>query len=142
MSRNAYPCREIEMAERLTGKKEFGRFREIPNTMKLSTIEGSDQCEKCKVFHHSLSWVGWVLLPFCCITRKIFAHFSVDSLDGQLNVIDRRFDIAQQSFQVVHPFQRFNGIFSVLRGTIIAIFRSIRCGVFYCHSLRRINPWV
>ena len=39
INRNAYPCREIEMAERLTGKKEFGRFREIPNTMKLATIE-------------------------------------------------------------------------------------------------------
>ena len=36
---NAYPCREIEIAERLTGKKEFGRFKEIPNTIKLRIID-------------------------------------------------------------------------------------------------------
>ena len=41
ISRNAYPCREIEMAERLTGKNESGRFREIPNTIKLRIIEGT-----------------------------------------------------------------------------------------------------
>jgi hypothetical protein len=39
INRNAYPWRAIEMAERLTGKKEFGRFREIPNTIKLRIIE-------------------------------------------------------------------------------------------------------
>ncbi len=39
ITRKAYPCREIEMAERLTGKKESGRFREIPNTIKLRIID-------------------------------------------------------------------------------------------------------
>jgi len=39
ISRNTYPCKEMEMAERLTGKKEFGRFREIPSTIKLATID-------------------------------------------------------------------------------------------------------
>ena len=38
-NRNAYPCREIEIAERLTGKKESGRFKEIPNTIKLKIID-------------------------------------------------------------------------------------------------------
>jgi len=32
INRNVYPCREIAIAEKLTGKKESGRFREIPNT--------------------------------------------------------------------------------------------------------------
>ena len=41
MSRNANPCKEIEIAERLTGKKEFGLFNEIPNTIKLQTIEAT-----------------------------------------------------------------------------------------------------
>jgi len=36
---NAYPCKEIEIAERLTGKKEFGLFKEMPNTIKLRIIE-------------------------------------------------------------------------------------------------------
>jgi hypothetical protein len=36
---NANPCKEIEMAERLTGKKESGLFREIPRTIKLRIIE-------------------------------------------------------------------------------------------------------
>ena len=39
MSRNENPCKEIEIAERLTGKKESGLFKEIPNTIKLRTIE-------------------------------------------------------------------------------------------------------
>ena len=39
MSRNANPCKEIEIAERLTGKKESDLFKEIPNTIKLRTIE-------------------------------------------------------------------------------------------------------
>ena len=39
MSRNANPCKEIEIAERLTGKKESGLFKEIPNTIKLRIIE-------------------------------------------------------------------------------------------------------
>lgn len=39
INRNVYPCREIEIAERLTGKKESGRFKEIPNTTKLRIIE-------------------------------------------------------------------------------------------------------
>jgi hypothetical protein len=39
ISRNANPCKEIEIAERLTGKKESGRFKEIPNTIKLRTID-------------------------------------------------------------------------------------------------------
>jgi hypothetical protein len=39
INRNVYPCNEIEMAKRLTGKKESGRFREIPNTKKLRIIE-------------------------------------------------------------------------------------------------------
>jgi hypothetical protein len=37
--RRAYPWREIEMADRLTGINESGRFREIPNTTKLQIIE-------------------------------------------------------------------------------------------------------
>jgi len=37
--RKAYPWREIEMADRLTGIRESGRFREIPNTIKLQIIE-------------------------------------------------------------------------------------------------------
>ena len=41
MSRNANPCKEIEIAERLTGKKESSLFKEIPNTIKLRTIEGT-----------------------------------------------------------------------------------------------------
>ena len=39
MSLNANPCKEIEIAERLTGTKESGLFIEIPNTIKLRTIE-------------------------------------------------------------------------------------------------------
>ena len=39
MSLNANPCKEIEIAERLTGGKESGLFKEIPNTIKLQTIE-------------------------------------------------------------------------------------------------------
>ena len=39
MSLNANPCKEIEIAERLTGKKESGLFKEIPYTIKLRTIE-------------------------------------------------------------------------------------------------------
>ena len=39
ISRKAYPWREIEMADKLTGKKESGRFREIPNTIKLAIID-------------------------------------------------------------------------------------------------------
>jgi hypothetical protein len=39
MSRNANPCKEIAIAERLTGKKESGLFKEIPNTIKLRTLE-------------------------------------------------------------------------------------------------------
>jgi len=39
ISRKAYPWREIEMADKLTGIKESGRFREIPNTTKLQIIE-------------------------------------------------------------------------------------------------------
>ena len=39
MSRNANPCKKIALAERLTGKKESGPFKEIPNTIKLRTIE-------------------------------------------------------------------------------------------------------
>ena len=38
-NRNAYPCREIEIAERLTGKKESARFKEIPNVIKLRIID-------------------------------------------------------------------------------------------------------
>ena len=38
-NRNAYPWREIEIAEKLTGKKESGRFKEIPNTIKLRIID-------------------------------------------------------------------------------------------------------
>jgi hypothetical protein len=34
-----YPCREIKMAEKLTGKNEPGQFREFSNTIKLATIE-------------------------------------------------------------------------------------------------------
>ena len=36
---NANPCKEIEIAERLTGKKESGLLIEIPNTTKLQSIE-------------------------------------------------------------------------------------------------------
>jgi|SaaInlStandDraft_2_1057019.scaffolds.fasta_scaffold09023_2 hypothetical protein len=36
---NANPCKEIEAAERLTGKNESGLLREIPNTIKLRTID-------------------------------------------------------------------------------------------------------
>ena len=36
---NANPCKEIEIAERLTGQKEPGLFIEIPNTIKLQNIE-------------------------------------------------------------------------------------------------------
>lgn len=36
---NAYPCKEMEIAERLTGKKDPGRFSEIPRTKKLAIIE-------------------------------------------------------------------------------------------------------
>ena len=39
MSRNANSCNKIALAERLTGKKESGLFKEIPNTIKLRTIE-------------------------------------------------------------------------------------------------------
>ena len=39
ISRKAHPWREIEMADRLTGTSESGRFREIPNTTKLTIIE-------------------------------------------------------------------------------------------------------
>jgi len=39
INRKVYPCREMEIVERLTGKKEFGRFNEIPNTIKLRIIE-------------------------------------------------------------------------------------------------------
>ncbi len=39
MSRNANPCKEIAIAERLTGKKESALFKEIPNTIKLAIIE-------------------------------------------------------------------------------------------------------
>ncbi len=38
ISRKTYPCREIEMAERLTGKNESGRLSEIPNTKKTLAI--------------------------------------------------------------------------------------------------------
>ena len=41
MSRNANPCKEIEAAKRLTGKKESGLFKEIPNTIKLQNIEAT-----------------------------------------------------------------------------------------------------
>ena len=41
MSRNANPCKEIALAERLTGKKESGLFKEIPNTIKLQNIEAT-----------------------------------------------------------------------------------------------------
>ena len=39
ISRNMYPCKEMEIAERLTGKNESGRLSEIPNTKKLAIIE-------------------------------------------------------------------------------------------------------
>ena len=39
MSRNVYPCKDIEIAERLTGKKESSRFKEIPYTIKLRIIK-------------------------------------------------------------------------------------------------------
>ena len=39
MSRNANPCEKIALAERLTGEKKSGLFKEIPNTIKLRTIE-------------------------------------------------------------------------------------------------------
>ncbi len=39
ISLNAYPCKEIEMAERMTGKNELGRLIEIPKTIKLAIIE-------------------------------------------------------------------------------------------------------
>ena len=41
ISRNTYPCREIEIAERLTGKNESGRLSETPNTKKLAVIEAT-----------------------------------------------------------------------------------------------------
>ena len=41
ISRNAYPCREMEVAERMTGKKESGRLSEIPKTIKLAIIEAT-----------------------------------------------------------------------------------------------------
>jgi len=36
---NANPCKEIEIAKRLTGQKESGLFIKIPNTIKLQNIE-------------------------------------------------------------------------------------------------------
>jgi len=39
ISLKAYPCKEMERAERLTGKKELRRFREIPSTIKLAIID-------------------------------------------------------------------------------------------------------
>ena len=39
MGRNANPCKEIEIAERLTGEKESGLFKKIPYTIKLRNIE-------------------------------------------------------------------------------------------------------
>ena len=58
INRNAYPCREIEMAERLTGKKEFGRFREIPNTIKLAIIEATSvkNARSSIIPFHGLVW--------------------------------------------------------------------------------------
>ena len=41
ISLNAYPCREMEVAERMTGKKDSGRLREIPKTIKLAIIEAT-----------------------------------------------------------------------------------------------------
>ncbi len=41
MSRKANPWREIEMAHKLTGKKESGRFSEIPSTKKLQIMDAT-----------------------------------------------------------------------------------------------------
>ncbi len=39
ISRKAKPWKDIEIAHRLTGKNESGRFKEIPNTKKLHIID-------------------------------------------------------------------------------------------------------
>ncbi|HIK58924.1 MAG: hypothetical protein ABGX43_06265 [Nitrospinaceae bacterium] len=39
ISQKTYPCREIEMGERLTGENESGWLSEIANTIKLAIIE-------------------------------------------------------------------------------------------------------
>lgn len=68
ISRKAYPCREIEMAERLTGKKEFGRFREIPNTIKLAIIEATS-VKNARSFIIPLPGLVWCYL-FSVVLRE------------------------------------------------------------------------
>lgn len=67
INRNAYPCSEIEMAERLTEKKEFGRFREIPNTMKLAIIEATSvkNARSSIIPFRGLVWCYLFAVVFC-----------------------------------------------------------------------------
>ena len=60
-NRNAYPCREIEIAERLTGKKESVRFKEMPNTMKFRIIDVTRIKEHEIPFDPLLKWFSELL---------------------------------------------------------------------------------